>query len=127
MLLCVFLNREIMMLLKRISLKLMLKLTSVVALLGLLMVLRQNTGWRNSYFSAYRWLEITDADGNSEAVCNCSAILQRDQEEIEKAKTLAITRQFQKTIQIPDEYYINATQDCRSVPARSTSISIYSI
>lgn len=115
------------MLLKRLSLKLMLKLTAVVALMGMFVVLRQNTVWTHHYMSGYSWLEITDADGNPEAVCNCSAILQRDQEEIEKAKTLAITRQFQKTIQIPDEYYINATRDCRSVPAWSVSISVYSI
>lgn len=106
-----------MWLLKYIKLKLMLKLTVVVASLGILGVLRHTTSWRNTYMFRYRWLEITDADGNMDAVCNCSAILLRDQEEIEKVKILAIRRDFQKTIQVPDEYYVNATQDCRSVPA----------
>lgn len=109
-------QRVKMRLLKRISLKLMLKLTAVVASLGMLVILRHKTGWRNIYMFHYSWLEITDADGNPEAVCNCSAILQGDQEEIEKAKILAVTQEFQKTVQVPDEYYINATQDCRSAP-----------
>lgn len=102
-----------MWLLKRISVKLILKLTAVVASLVLMLaVLRHKTGWRNTY----SWLEITDADGNPEAACNCSAILQGDQEEIEKAKILAIAQEFQKAVQIPDEYYIKAIEDCRSVP-----------
>lgn len=115
------------MLLKRISLKLMVRLTYLLAFMGMLVVLKQKTGWGNTYMSSYSWLGISDADGNPEAVCNCSAILQRDQEEIEKAKTLAITRQFQKAIQIPDEFYMNATRDCRSVPAWSICIYIYSV
>lgn len=102
---------------KRINLKLMLKVAIVVTCLGMLVVIRYTTSWRNTYMFSYRWLEITDADGNLEAVCNCTAILLRDHEEIEKVKMLAIRRDFQQTIQIPDEYYINATQDCRSVPA----------
>lgn len=106
-----------MWLLKHIKLKWMLMLTVLVMFVGILVVLRQTTSWTNSYMFSYRWLEITDTDGNMDAVCNCSAILLRDQEEIEKVKMLAIRRDFQKTIQLPDEYYINATQDCRSVPA----------
>lgn len=102
---------------KHITLQLMLKLTVVAGSLGILVVLRHTTTWRNTYMFNYRWLEITDADGNLDAMCNCSAILLRDQEEIERIKMLAIRRDFQKTIQIPDEYYVNATRDCRSVQA----------
>lgn len=105
-----------MWLLKRISLRLILKLTAVVAFVVMLTVLRHKIDWRNTYMLHSNWLEITDADGNPEALCNCSAILQGDQEEIEKNKILAITQKFQKAIQIPDEYYINAAKDCRSVP-----------
>lgn len=105
-----------MWLLKRISLKLMLKLAAVVASLGMLAVLRHKTGWRNTYTFRYDWLQITDADGNPEAACNCSAVLQGDQVEIEKAKILGFTKEFQKAVHIPDEYYLNATQNCRSVP-----------
>ncbi|XP_056888776.1 beta-1,3-galactosyl-O-glycosyl-glycoprotein beta-1,6-N-acetylglucosaminyltransferase 3-like isoform X2 [Takifugu flavidus] len=103
-----------MWLLKYIKLKLMLKLTVVVASLGILVVLRHTTSWRTTHMFSYSWLEITDDDVNMDAVCNCSAILLRDQEEIEKVKILAIRRDFQKTIQVPDEYYVNATQDCRN-------------
>lgn len=105
-----------MWLLKRLSLKLTLKLIVVMASLGMFVVLRHKTGWRNTSMFHYSWLEITDADGDPEAVCNCSAVLQGDLEEIEKAKILAITQEFQKAVQIPDEYYVKATQDCRSVP-----------
>ncbi|XP_071385591.1 beta-1,3-galactosyl-O-glycosyl-glycoprotein beta-1,6-N-acetylglucosaminyltransferase-like [Centroberyx affinis] len=59
------------------------------------------------------WLEYTDADGNPEDVCNCSAILQGDKEALQQAKLLTITKDFQKSVQIPDEYYVNATKDCR--------------
>lgn len=104
-----------MWLLKRLSLKLTLKLIVVMASLGMFAVLRHKPGWRNTSMFHYSWLEITDADGNPEAVCNCSAVLQGDWEEIEKAKILAITQEFQEAVQIPDEYYVNATQDCRSV------------
>lgn len=101
---------------KRISLKLILKLTAAVAFLGMLVLLKHKTGWRNAYMFYYNWLEISDADGNPEAACNCSAVLQGDQEEIEKAKILAITEAFQKSVQIPDEYYLSATENCRSAP-----------
>lgn len=106
-----------MWLLNRISLKLMLRLTVAASFLGFLVVLRHKTGWRNPYMFSYSWLEVTDADGNPEAACNCSAILQGDEEEIEKTKMLAITRTFQKSVQIPDEYYPNLTKDCRCAPA----------
>lgn len=114
-----------MWLLKYIKLKLMLKLAVVVASLGILVVLRHTASWTNTYMFSYRWLEITDADGNMYATCNCSAVLLRDQEEIEKVKMLAIRRDFQMTIQVPDEYYVNATRDCRCVPASNISLSIY--
>lgn len=106
-----------MWLLKRVTLKVMLMLTFAVAFLGMLSIFRYKKGWTKTFMFSYRWLEITDADGNPEAVCNCSAILQGDNEEIEKAKILGIRQDFQKSIQIPDEYYVNASQDCRYVPA----------
>ncbi|XP_039476788.1 beta-1,3-galactosyl-O-glycosyl-glycoprotein beta-1,6-N-acetylglucosaminyltransferase-like [Oreochromis aureus] len=41
------------------------------------------------------------------------AILQGEKEELQKAKLLTISKEFQKSAQVPDECYINATQDCR--------------
>ncbi|KAM4615897.1 beta-1,3-galactosyl-O-glycosyl-glycoprotein beta-1,6-N-acetylglucosaminyltransferase-like [Polymixia lowei] len=61
----------------------------------------------------YSHLEYTDADGSPEDTSSCSAIMQGDTVAVEKAKILAITKDFKKSVQIPDEYYINATQDCR--------------
>lgn len=101
---------------KRISLKLILKLSAVVASVGMLALLSQKTGWRGSSLFQHHRLAFTNADGNPEAACNCSAVLQGDEEEIEKSKILGLTKAFQEALQIPDEYYINATQDCRCGP-----------
>lgn len=73
------------------------------------------TGWDPAYVLRYSWLEYTEADGSPEKVWNCPAILQGEREAVEQAKLLTITKDFQKSVQIPDEYYINATQDCRCV------------
>ncbi|XP_070760955.1 beta-1,3-galactosyl-O-glycosyl-glycoprotein beta-1,6-N-acetylglucosaminyltransferase-like [Enoplosus armatus] len=103
-----------MRLLKRSWLQLLLKLTVAMGSLGMLFLLsRPKTGWDPTYILRYSWLEYTDADGSPEKVCNCSAILQGEREALEQAKILAITKDFHKSVQIPNEYYINATQDCR--------------
>lgn len=73
------------------------------------------TGWHPTYIFRYSWLEYTDADGGPEKVCNCPAILRGEKEALKQAKLLTITKNFQKSIHIPNEYYINATQDCMCV------------
>ncbi|XP_039659092.1 beta-1,3-galactosyl-O-glycosyl-glycoprotein beta-1,6-N-acetylglucosaminyltransferase-like [Perca fluviatilis] len=78
----------------------------ILSLLGL-----PKIGWDPTY--RFSWLEYTDADDLPEKVCNCSAILLGESEAVEQAKILTITKDFRKSVQIPDEYYINATQDCR--------------
>ncbi|KAM4537227.1 beta-1,3-galactosyl-O-glycosyl-glycoprotein beta-1,6-N-acetylglucosaminyltransferase-like isoform 2-T2 [Odontesthes bonariensis] len=78
------------------------------------LVCQLNTDWDPVFIHKYSWLEYTDEDASPEKVCNCSAILQGEQEALEQAKILTITKDFRKSIQIPDEYYNNATQDCRS-------------
>ncbi|KAM9360685.1 beta-1,3-galactosyl-O-glycosyl-glycoprotein beta-1,6-N-acetylglucosaminyltransferase-like [Symphorus nematophorus] len=71
------------------------------------------TGWDPKYIFQNSWLEYTDGDGSPEELCNCSGILQGDRDALELAKILTMNKAFQKSVQIPDEYYINATQDCR--------------
>ncbi|XP_044051470.1 beta-1,3-galactosyl-O-glycosyl-glycoprotein beta-1,6-N-acetylglucosaminyltransferase-like isoform X2 [Siniperca chuatsi] len=103
-----------MRLLKQSWQLLLLKLTVVLGSLWMLFLLSHTkTGRDASYILRYSWLEYTDADGGREKVCNCSAILQGEREALEQAKLLTITKDFHKNVQIPDEYYINATQDCR--------------
>ncbi|XP_041793251.1 beta-1,3-galactosyl-O-glycosyl-glycoprotein beta-1,6-N-acetylglucosaminyltransferase-like [Chelmon rostratus] len=93
---------------------LLLKLTVVLGSLWMLTLLsRPKTGWDTTYILGYSWLEYTDADSGPEKVCNCSAILQGEKEALVQAKLLSITRDFHKSVRIPNEYYINATQDCR--------------
>ncbi|XP_051278497.1 beta-1,3-galactosyl-O-glycosyl-glycoprotein beta-1,6-N-acetylglucosaminyltransferase-like [Dicentrarchus labrax] len=95
------------------SLQLSLKLTVVLGSLWMVFLLSfPEKGWDPTYILRYSWLEYTDADGGPEKVCNCSAILRGEREALEQAKLLTITKDFHKSVQIPDEYYINATQDC---------------
>ncbi|AWP07192.1 hypothetical protein SMAX5B_016604 [Scophthalmus maximus] len=103
-----------MKLLKRGRLLLFLKLTLVLGSLWMLSLLtRPKAEWSLTYILRYSWLKYTDEDDSPEKVCNCSAILQGEREALEEAKLLAITKEFRKTVRIPDEYYINASQDCR--------------
>lgn len=105
-----------MKLLKRGRLLLFLKLTLVLGSLWMLSLLtRPKAEWSLTYILRYSWLKYTDEDDSPEKVCNCSAILQGEREALEEAKLLAITKEFRKTVRIPDEYYINASQDCRCV------------
>ncbi|XP_040898197.1 beta-1,3-galactosyl-O-glycosyl-glycoprotein beta-1,6-N-acetylglucosaminyltransferase-like [Toxotes jaculatrix] len=100
-----------MRLLKRGRLLLLLKLTVVLGSLWMLSLLNNlKIGWDPAYILKYSWLEYKDA--GPEKVCNCSAILRGEREALEEAKLLTITKDFRKSVHIPDEYYINATQDC---------------
>ncbi len=115
-----------MRLLKRGCLQLLLKLTAALGTLCMITLLSwPKSGWDPTYILKYSWLEFTDADGDPENVCNCSAILQGERETLEQAKLLAITKDFRKSVQIPDEYYINATKDCRCVALKNRFKSLY--
>uniref|UniRef100_A0A3Q4GRE3 Beta-1,3-galactosyl-O-glycosyl-glycoprotein beta-1,6-N-acetylglucosaminyltransferase-like n=1 Tax=Neolamprologus brichardi TaxID=32507 RepID=A0A3Q4GRE3_NEOBR len=99
-----------------------------IAVLGLLWMLSHlsqlKTGKSAVYILRYQWLQYANDDESPEKVCKCSAILQGEKEELQKAKLLTITKDFQKIIQIPDEYYINATQDCRKFKITRKYITI---
>ncbi|XP_013872809.1 beta-1,3-galactosyl-O-glycosyl-glycoprotein beta-1,6-N-acetylglucosaminyltransferase [Austrofundulus limnaeus] len=95
--------------LKRGCVQFLLKLSVGLVSLGTFYLVRQRT----DRTLGYRWLEYTEDDGGPEKACNCSGILQGEQEALQQVKLLTITRDFQKNIQIPDEYYIYETQDCR--------------
>ena len=96
--------------------RLLLTLTIALGSLWILSLLTgSKPGWNPSSVLRYSWLEYTDSDDSPEKVCNCSAILQGEREALEEAKLLTITKDFHKSVQIPDEHYMNATQDCRCV------------
>ncbi|XP_063344873.1 beta-1,3-galactosyl-O-glycosyl-glycoprotein beta-1,6-N-acetylglucosaminyltransferase 3-like [Pelmatolapia mariae] len=100
--------------LKRVWKLRFLQFIAVLGLLWMLSLLSQlKIGRSAAYILRYKWLEYTNDDESPEKVCNCSAILQGEKEALQQAKLLTISKDFQKSIQIPDEYYINATQDCR--------------
>ncbi|KAM8859539.1 beta-1,3-galactosyl-O-glycosyl-glycoprotein beta-1,6-N-acetylglucosaminyltransferase-like isoform 1-T2 [Spinachia spinachia] len=73
--------------------------------------------WAPKHIRSYNWLNYGDADGGPENKCDCPAILQGDSEALEQAKALTTSMDFQKGIKIPDEYYTNASQDCRTFKA----------
>ncbi|XP_031712046.1 beta-1,3-galactosyl-O-glycosyl-glycoprotein beta-1,6-N-acetylglucosaminyltransferase-like isoform X3 [Anarrhichthys ocellatus] len=92
---------------------LLLKFTVALKLLWMISLLRcLNIRWDPSNILGYRWLDYTDADCGPENVCNCSAVLQGEREALEQAKLLTSTKDFQKSVQIPNAYYINANLDC---------------
>ncbi|MEQ2166302.1 hypothetical protein GOODEAATRI_026554 [Goodea atripinnis] len=96
--------------------QLLLVLTVVLGSLWMVfLVLQLDTSLPLDLIHSHSWLEYNDYDFGPERVCNCSAIQQGDREALQEAKLLTITKYFRKTIQIPDEYYINQTQDCRCV------------
>ncbi|XP_051807026.1 beta-1,3-galactosyl-O-glycosyl-glycoprotein beta-1,6-N-acetylglucosaminyltransferase-like [Acanthochromis polyacanthus] len=100
-----------MPLLKRVRLSLLLKLTVVLGSVWMLSLLNE---LRTDWSLTYNWWEYTDVDGGPEKECNCAAILQGEMEALEKAKLLVLSEDFHKSVDIPDEYYINATKDCRN-------------
>lgn len=104
-------KRKLPLLLKFFAALLSLWLLSFVSLL--------KSDWTPAFKLHYDWLEYTD-DGSPESECNCSSILEGDQEALDQAKLLTLTRAFQKRIKISDEYYINATEDCRCVISNHT-------
>lgn len=96
--------------------QLSLKLTFALGSLWMLfLVLQTQSPLSTDLIHSNNWLEYRDYDFGPERVCNCSAIQEGDKEELLEAKLLTITKEFQKNIQIPDEYYINETKDCRCV------------
>ncbi|XP_053277809.1 beta-1,3-galactosyl-O-glycosyl-glycoprotein beta-1,6-N-acetylglucosaminyltransferase isoform X1 [Pleuronectes platessa] len=105
--------------LKRGMFLLLMKLTIALGSLWILSLLtRSNPGLNPSSVLGNSWLEYTDADDSPEKVCNCSAILQGEREALEQAKLLTITKDFHKSVHIPDEHYVNATEDCSAFKLR---------
>ncbi|XP_073322849.1 beta-1,3-galactosyl-O-glycosyl-glycoprotein beta-1,6-N-acetylglucosaminyltransferase-like [Pagrus major] len=101
-----------MKLLKRGWLLWLLKLSVVLGSLWMLLSFTK-TSWNPTFSLSYSRLEYTDFDGDPEKMCDCSEILRGEREALEQAKLLTITKTFKDSTRIPDEYYINATKDCR--------------
>lgn len=99
--------------------ELLLKLIVILGSLWMMfLVLQLDTPLPTDLIQSDSWLEYRDYDFGPEKVFNCSAIQGGNKEALEQAKLLTITKEFQKTIQIPDEYYINETKDCREFKSK---------
>ncbi|XP_076845206.1 beta-1,3-galactosyl-O-glycosyl-glycoprotein beta-1,6-N-acetylglucosaminyltransferase-like [Brachyhypopomus gauderio] len=59
----------------------------------------------------YSWLEFREGE-TPEDVCQCNKVLQGDQEEIERAKVLTITKTFKNQTHVSDKSYVEQTRDC---------------
>ncbi|CAL8299308.1 unnamed protein product [Lota lota] len=59
-------------------------------------------------------LEAPRATWEGEDALNCTAVLQGDPGSLKKARWLAQNRDYRRKVKLTDEYYINATQDCRN-------------
>lgn len=105
------------------TLLLLLLLLTAASLWIHLQLTQHQFAWSpSSYIHSTDWSDYRYSDGEPESACNCSAILQGDDKEVEKAQLLSLRGSFQKQVRVPDEFYISATRDCRcdcsSVPRR---------
>lgn len=92
---------------RRFSLKLLLKIVVILASLWMFTLVRSpQSKWNPSYFLT---------DGVPGSSCDCLKVLSGDDDEIEKAKLLSIRRDYRTKVQVTDDFYINATQDCTCV------------
>ncbi|XP_066500228.1 beta-1,3-galactosyl-O-glycosyl-glycoprotein beta-1,6-N-acetylglucosaminyltransferase-like [Hoplias malabaricus] len=59
----------------------------------------------------YSWLDFKH-DDNPDDRCDCEKIIKGDEEEVEQAKLLSITKAFKNQTRISDDQYINLTRNC---------------
>lgn len=98
-----------MTLARHFNLSLLLKIIVVVVVLGLLGITcigRPKSRWKSSY---------TLTDGVEGSECNCSEVMRGNVDEITKAKLLVLRKDFRKKVHVPDDFYIDATRDCKCV------------
>ncbi|XP_019733644.1 beta-1,3-galactosyl-O-glycosyl-glycoprotein beta-1,6-N-acetylglucosaminyltransferase [Hippocampus comes] len=94
-----------------------LKLAALLATLCMLSLISGilKVGWNPTpgILGRYTWLDYDDDDDSPEKACNCSAILRGERQALEQAKLLTLTKDFRKRLSVPDQFYVNATKDCR--------------
>lgn len=89
------------------NLKLLLKVAIILGSLWIFTLVHElQSRWNPSYI-------LTDEVSGSS--CNCLKVLLGDVEEIEKAKLLSIRKDYRAKVRVTDDFYINATQDCKYV------------
>ncbi|XP_038162391.1 beta-1,3-galactosyl-O-glycosyl-glycoprotein beta-1,6-N-acetylglucosaminyltransferase-like [Cyprinodon tularosa] len=109
---------------KKSSRQLLLKLSIALGSVWMLfLVLQPDISPTSELVQSNNWLVYRDYDFGPERVCDCSAIRRGQWEALKQAKLLSITRDFRKSIQVPDEYYINETRDCRNYKTRRKYIT----
>lgn len=92
---------------RHFSLTLQLKITVViVGLLLIICVSQPKSKWDSSY---------TLTDGVEESECSCSKVMRGNVDEIAKAKLLVFRKDFHGKVHVPDEFYIDATLNCKWV------------
>lgn len=94
---------------RHLNLNLLLKIMVIVVVLGVLWITcigQPKSRWGSSY---------TLTDGVEESECDCLEVMRGNVDEITKAKLLVLKKNFRKNVHVPDDFYIDATQDCKCV------------
>lgn len=91
------------------NLKLLLKFVAIVVALGSLWIIcmgQPKSRWESSY-------SLTNEVNGSE--CNCLEVIRGNVDEISKAKSLVLRGDFRKQFLVTNDFYIDATKDCKCV------------
>ncbi|CAL8235042.1 unnamed protein product [Arctogadus glacialis] len=64
-------------------------------------------------------LEASSASWEGKGGLNCTAVVLGDPDSLKTAQWLAQNRNYRRKVKLTDEYYINATQDCRVYRSRA--------
>lgn len=94
---------------RHFNLKLFLKIMVVVVVLGSLWIIRvrqSQSRWKTSYI-------LTDGGEGSDV--NCSEVMLGNADVLSKAKLRVLRKDFLQKVRVPDDFYIDATQDCKCV------------
>ncbi|KAK0144922.1 Beta-1,3-galactosyl-O-glycosyl-glycoprotein beta-1,6-N-acetylglucosaminyltransferase [Merluccius polli] len=99
---------------RRRSTFILVRLGAILATLGTMafVIIHSEIEWDPTL--SYSWPEYIKHGGDPKDACNCSSILQGDANSIEQAQLLSINRNFRRNATRSDDYYINATLDCRT-------------
>nr|XP_061802141.1 beta-1,3-galactosyl-O-glycosyl-glycoprotein beta-1,6-N-acetylglucosaminyltransferase-like [Nerophis lumbriciformis] len=94
------------------------KLAALLATLAILYLISKGYRKPDSSRKTFKFTQLGyDDENRPEKVCNCQAILEGDNEALAEAKLLNLDRNFRKRVQVPDEFYVNASKDCTQFKA----------
>ncbi|XP_057686710.1 beta-1,3-galactosyl-O-glycosyl-glycoprotein beta-1,6-N-acetylglucosaminyltransferase-like [Corythoichthys intestinalis] len=101
------------MILTRRAGRLSFKLAALMATLFISYLIGTGNWKANSSSKTLNFTQLGyDDENRPEKACNCQAILKGDREALAEAKLLNLGKTFRKQVQVPDQFYVNASKDC---------------